>query len=442
MNFQQTIVVGLALVCTLSTKIQAQSTSDSDSSKYEQQVFDSLDFDNWKIWKKFREKNPHLNNIGDTLYSNVSVSFLPFISTNGKLSFNTINRYSFNIWGGYSKGVEVMEIGGYFNIDNGDVKYLQIAGFTNIVSGNVTGYQFAGFANVNGKSTNGLQGAGFSNVVLGTFSGVQLSGFSNVVKDTMNGIQLAGFQNVTTKQTTGIQLAGFGNYTRQMDGIQGAGFFNYVNEKMKGVQFSGFMNSADTLDGLQISGFINRAKHVKGSQIGYLNFSRSCTGLPIGFFSYVHTGYHKIEIATDEQLITTLAFRTGVDKFHNIFLAGSDFKRSNGMMTLGYGIGTALKYNEKWYGAIDLTSQTLQISPTESDWNRNALNKLFLGVEFRPYNKISIAAGPTVNVWVANMSDANFTNLSQNLPNGFYHSKNDDVEIKAWIGGKISVKFL
>jgi hypothetical protein len=458
MKLHQTFVLGLALLCSLATNITAQSTDSTAVDSAITVTDNSSVFKNWILWKKLELSNDHLRNIGDTLYNNVSISLFPFCSTNGKLSINTINRYSINLIAGYSKGVEVMEVGWLLNIDNGDVRYLQYAGFMNIVSGNVLGFQIAGFTNVVGKTMTGLQFAGFTNVVMDTVRGMQVSGFSNInrrmtngiqfagfaniVSDDMNGIQSAGFINTTAKNTIGMQFAGFGNYSSQMVGIQGSGFYNFVQKTMDGIQMAGFINTADSLNGLQVSGFINVAKHVKGGQIGYINISKTCDGLPIGFFSYVHTGYHKIELATDERLITTLAFRTGVDKFHNIFFAGSNFAKSDRMLTVGYGIGTSLKYREKIYFDIDLTAQTLQISPSGQNWNQNSLNKLFVGVEFRPYKKLSVAVGPTLNVWVANSNDVDYVNLSQNLPTGFYSYSKDNTEIKAWIGGKLSVKFL
>lgn len=459
MNLQQTLVVGLSLLYTLSNNIKAQSidTIQVDSVGTEA-INSSPSFKNWVLWKKLELNNDRLRNINDTLYSNVSISLFPFYGTNGKLAINTINRYSINIIAGYSKGVEIMEVGWFLNIDNGDVRYLQYSGFGNVVTGNVLGSQIAGFSNVVGETVTGLQFAGFTNVVMDTVRGLQVAGFSNinrrttngiqfagftnVVGEDMNGLQSAGFLNVTTKNTKGMQYAGFGNYSSQMVGIQGSGFFNLVQKTMDGIQVAGFINTADSLNGLQVSGFINLAKHVKGGQIGYINIARSCDGLPIGFFSFVREGYHKIELATDERLISTFAFRTGVDKFHNIFFAGSNFAKTDRMMTIGYGLGTSLKYREKIYFDVDLTAQTLQIAPSDQNWNENLLNKLFLGVEYRPYQKLSVAIGPTLNVWVANGNDVNYVNLAQNLPNGFYSTSSGNTEIKAWIGGKLSVKFL
>ena len=48
--------------------------------------------------------------MGDTIYRNWQVSLLPYIGTNRQLSGNVVNKYSYNIFAGYSMGVRVMEV--------------------------------------------------------------------------------------------------------------------------------------------------------------------------------------------------------------------------------------------------------------------------------------------------------------------------------------------
>jgi hypothetical protein len=74
----------------------------------------------------------------------VQVSLLPFIGTHGRLSGNVINDYSINFLGGYSRGTRQLELGFFFNLDRGDVRWLQIAGFGNMVGGNFYGIQDSG----------------------------------------------------------------------------------------------------------------------------------------------------------------------------------------------------------------------------------------------------------------------------------------------------------
>lgn len=410
-----------------------------------------------KFWKRIETTNPNFTNVTDTFFSRVSVSLFPLISTNKLLSINTVNHLSFNILAGYSKGVDGIELGSFLNIDNGDVKYLQLSGFSNIVTGNVTGFQGAGFANIVAQSMTGIQSAGFSNYIGGTFSGVQLSGFSNftrsytygvqlagslnIVADEFNGIQGAGLLNITRKQTKGMQLAGVINLSGSVNGIQIAGVTNYSHRKLEGMQLAGIINRADTVDGFQLSGLVNSANHCKGNQLGILNFSRSTTGIPIGFFSYVRSGYHKIEIAQDEQNFTQLAFRTGVDKFHNIFTFGTNFARNNDYLQFGYGLGTSLQIKKKIYLDFDVVTTTFQ--KENATWDLNSLNKLFIGIEYRLAKKLSVAIGPTLNVWVASNTSPEMNVLSDSFSKWDFYSKTQgDNEVKAWVGGKISLKFL
>ena len=91
------------------------------------------------------------------------VSLTPGLSSHGTLSSQVINKFSLNFAGGYTSGVDGMEIGGLFNINKRDTRYLQLAGIFNLVGGKVTGIQLAGV----------------SNQALDTVKGVQVSGFIN-----------------------------------------------------------------------------------------------------------------------------------------------------------------------------------------------------------------------------------------------------------------------
>jgi hypothetical protein len=67
------------------------------------------------------------------------LSLVPGISTQGKMSGQVVNNFSFNLLGGYTGGTNGLEVGGLFNIDKKDVKYLQAAGLFNIAGGKTKG---------------------------------------------------------------------------------------------------------------------------------------------------------------------------------------------------------------------------------------------------------------------------------------------------------------
>lgn len=390
------------------------------------------------FWKRFRERSANLRNITDTLFTNVSFSLVPPISTNRLLSVNTVNKFSFNLLAGSSKGIDVFELGGLVNVDYGNVKYVQIGGLTNLVSGSSSGVQVAGLVNTVAKDVNGVQVAGLVNLDGGKVKHVQIAGIANLVKDTVRGVQIGGITNLNTSCTKGLQLAGVYNHTKNVFGGQIAGIANMA-DTVSGLQLAGLVNTSRLINGFQLSGLINIAGKVKGSQLGFLNISDSISGIPIGFLSFVKKGYHKAELACDENLLATLSFRTGVDKFHNILIGGIQLSAGKPLWTIGYGLGSAIQLGRKWYLDLDLTSQQLFLS--NSDVTYNMLTKSFIGIEYRFGKNFSIAAGPSVN-WYS--SESNIANdpvwgrmkqrpLSTSVDNGFAN--------QLWIGGKLAIRF-
>jgi hypothetical protein len=139
----------------------------------------------------------NIENITDTIYRKTQVSFFPYMGTNHRLSGNVINDYSFNVFGGYSRGVRKLELGGLFNIDRDDVSGFQFAGAFNAVGGKVSAVQLAGLANLN----------------LDSVKGVQFAGIINLNWNSSQKFSTAGVVNVTNGNSTGGQVAGQGNFT-------------------------------------------------------------------------------------------------------------------------------------------------------------------------------------------------------------------------------------
>ncbi len=365
-------------------------------------------------------------NVKDTLHKNVQVSLIPFIGTNHKLSGNVINKYSFNIFGGYARGVDALEIGGFFNVDKKDVHGAQLAGFFNLVGDTVKGTQLAGFFNVTGKSMHGFQAAGFTNINLGELNGVSASGFVN-----------ANFGNVK-----GAQLAGYVNYAKQIEGLQAAGFVNCALREVKGVQVAGFINHTKELEGTQIAGFVNHAKYVKkGLQIGVINISDSCKGLPVGVLSFVKTGVHQLEISSDEIFKANIGFRTGLPIFYNIVNAGIDVGSNEPLWSFGYGLGTSFKIKNKLNSDITLTAN--HVSKGDFKDAESELYKLYWGVEYKFKKKFSIAAGPVFNMYVADSFSNDYSSKYSYIApyTLFDNSYTNGINIKGWVGAKISLRF-
>jgi hypothetical protein len=418
-----------------------------------------------RFWEtKVLSHNPaNTENITDTIYRDTQVSFFPYMGTNHRLSGNVINDYSFNIFGGYSRGVRKLEIGGLFNIDRDDVEGFQFAGAFNAVGGKVSAMQFAGLANLNLDSVKGVQlaglinmnwnssqkfsGAGLVNITNGSSIGGQVAGQGNFTMGDQRGPHIGGLFNYATENGGPVQVAGMMNFAgKNFEGTQAAGIFNFVGHEIHGAQIGGLINvAARRISGVQVSGLINYATKVNGVQIGFLNVADTVRGVPLGFMSFVVKGYHKIEISADEVFYTNLAFRTGVSHFYNILTAGvkpGSFEEDETFWTFGYGVGTAPRLT-RWLNLnIDIT--TSQIVKGDNIEAINLLNKVFVGLEFEPAKKIGLALGVTLNGQVTDASYSQYPELfTDYTPDIRYdHTYSNDLNLKLWWGGKIGLRFL
>jgi hypothetical protein len=429
----------------------------------------------------------NLKNIRDTFFTKTQIGLVPYISTNSLLSANTINDYSINLLAGYSQGVNKIEVGGIANINRGNVKYAQLAGITNINAGNVTGVQLAGIGNSNLGKTHGIQlagiynmgtdlhgiqaagianinasipdtfaifkqwtnnyvygirVAGIANVNAGYFTGIQAAGIANIGKH-HDGIQLAGISNIGMGKASGVSIAGIGNINYDTsNGYAIAGITNLNYKQVKGTQIAGIANvSWGEVDGLQIASLVNIAKHINSSQIALLNFSDSAKGLPVGFLSFVKSGYHKFEIWGNDWMYTQLAYRTGVQKFHNIFSIGIDLtSRFDGVWCYGYGVGSAFNVSPTW-----LLQQEIMIQQLVKGSLLNApLNgQYFIGVEKKVAQQMSVAIGPVVHSQLIFGSQNYYRPIAERLSSYEIIEKNytNGNTLQVWIGGKISIKF-
>jgi hypothetical protein len=117
------------------------------------------------------------------------ISLTPGLSSHGMFSPQVVNKFSLNLAGGYTAGVNGLEFGGLFNINRMNSRYVQTAGVFNMVGGTVTG----------------LQAAGVHNRALDTVKGVQIAGFINKAEGQMSGLQ-ASFLNNSTHKLKGVQI--------------------------------------------------------------------------------------------------------------------------------------------------------------------------------------------------------------------------------------------
>jgi hypothetical protein len=361
----------------------------------------------------------------DTSKSKIQFSISPGFDIVKTTNTETVKKASVNLLVGYAKGIDGFQVSSLVNVCNGNARYFQGAGLINVTEGNFEGFQGAGLINVTTKKTKGMQAAGLINVSI----------------DSVIGMQGAGLANATIKE---------------INGAQAAGLFNYATS-VKGVQMAGLFNCAGNIKGSQIAGLFNVAKNVKGCQIaGLINIADSISGAPIGFFSFVRKGYHKFELNADEVFYTNLAFRTGTNKFHNIFSVGiTPEKKSKQLWTCGYGIGTSMKLKEKFWLDLDVSANNVlkinsplwgsedSASLNTRNERLNLNNKLYVGIEWRFAKKISVAAGPVFNVMLADERNTSYQDLFSKIrPNYLVNQKvSSHVFMNAWIGARVALRF-
>jgi hypothetical protein len=325
----------------------------------------------------------HTRNIEDTLHRQFQASILPFLGTNRELSGNIVNDYSINLIAGYSLGVAKLEVGSLINV----------------VRGNVTGFQLGGVANVVGNNVTGFQYANFLNMTLGNFIG-----------------------------------------------FQGTNFINYTGKNFRGFQVAGVGNVVvGTLDGYQFSAGYNYAHTVRnGHQIGFINYADSTAKVPFGLFSWVHSnGYRRYEFSSNEFNYFNTAFKTGVERFYNIFNLGfNGDTKDKPLFTIGYGFGTAQRLGKGWSANADLTGSIVFLNTDRNDDINQGIVKFTLAIEKKIGSRFALFAGPSVNTFFAKDSGLINAEAKKGLSPVWLGKKPDgSTRNYGWVGFNAGVRF-
>jgi hypothetical protein len=338
-------------------------------------------------------------------------SLIPGLNSHGSLSGQVVNKFSFNVVGAYSAGVDGGEIGLVFNINKSDVQYFQFAGGFNLVGGNVRGVQIAGFFNDVIGDVRAAQVALAYNRVGKSFEGFQVGGIYNKVNQDVKGIQvslglndiggaLKGWQtgalNLVNKDTKGIQIGIGGNIVKgRTSGIQVGGIAN-INKESSGVNLAVLTNfTGQTASGVQI-GAINYAKSLKGVQLGVLNVSNQNDGYSIGLINVALKGYHKFSFSTNESTNYNVAYKGGSKRLYNMLMFGTNKKSAEKIYTGGLGFGKEMKV----FRSVSLNPEISSQYVYQGSWDYlNLLNKFELPLNIRLNKWLAIQGGPSVNVY-------------------------------------------
>lgn len=369
----------------------------------------------------------------------VQGSIVPGLSSQGKMSTQTVNNFSINMIGGYTAGVNGAELGGIFNINKKDVKYVQVAGIVNIVGDDVVGLQAAGIHNNVMDSMTGGQYGGVSNVVRGAMTGIQAAGIYNLIIGRAKGAQFSGVVNMGIDTFIGIQGAGVINSNiKQVTGAQYAGVANFVAHNVKGVQVAGALNfCAGKVDGVQISGAVNYATKLKGVQIGVFNYADSSSGVAIGLFSFVRKGYHNVSISANEVMPYNVTLRTGTHWLYNVYTAGASNVSGDNAFNLGMGYGSELPIAKRVSINPELTGGVVYLG----NWSEvNPLIKLQTTVNVHLTKWLAVYAGPSYTAYWDNLQPKVEGYKAHILPSAYKRSVYN-ANLSSWIGWTAGITF-
>ncbi len=347
-----------------------------------------------------KQRFQSLNIPGFFANSPFQASLIPGLSSHGIMSSQVVNKASLNILGGYTAGINGIELAGLFNITKGDVKKLQAAGLFNTIGGSVEGIQMSGLVNDVRTDMKGLQAAGLVN---------------HVVKDA-EGVQLAGLGNIVSKNTKGTQAAGLGNIVSgSMDGVQLAGLLNFASGKQRGIQ---------------ISGLLNYAKEMTGVQFGVINISGTNTGYSIGLINYARHGYHKVSLSSNEIFNANAAFKMGNANLYNILFVGRNYSDTARLETMGFGFGHDFIFSNKVSIAGEYSSQYVYIG----NWDyANFLNRFQANLQIQIFKGLTIFGGPVYSVYTSEAPVGSAAKgYKQQVAPAKHHAYTGD--IKGWWG--------
>ncbi len=306
-----------------------------------------------------RQRIQRLNLGGFFAYSPCQVSLIPGLSTHGMFSSQVVNRGSMNLVGGYTAGVDGLEMGGVFNINQKDVRFLQMAGVFNLVGGDA--------------------------------EGVQMAGVSNTVLDDVSGVQAGGVSN-WAGNVKGTQLAGVVNVAKKAEGLQVAGVLNAAVES-RGMQIAGVLNGSSGETGPQIAGVVNIGGKVKGIQLaGLINVADS-SDYPIGLINLIKNGRKSFSLGTDESGLAALTFRSGGRVLYGVLGAGYGFQDHELPYALDAGIGAHLADGR----TFSLDAEVINRNSTDFGGYGQYRVSFRLLPELRLGTHFSLYAGPSVS---------------------------------------------
>lgn len=323
-------------------------------------------------------------------------SLTPGLGTHGRMSGQVVNKFSLNVAGGYTGGVNGVELAGGFNISKLDVRYVQIAGAFNVVSGRVDGVQIAGFSNNVFESLKGVQVSGYSAMVRKRVDGAQVSGFFARAGDGLHGAQVGGAAALIRGGGSGGQVSGIYCQVRGVyNGIQIAGAANYAGDSARATQIAGLVNIAKNIKGTQLAP-VNYSKRMRGVQIGLVNIADSSSGVSIGLFNIIRKSTSNVSVYASDIAPANVAWKMGTHKFYSLLMGGTGFNGSKQVHTFGAGIGREFFPFRKTGFFVEILNQNIY----QGDWNNlPMLYRFQVAVTYKLNKRLMLFAGPSYSVY-------------------------------------------
>jgi hypothetical protein len=323
-------------------------------------------------------------------------SLTPGLGTHGRMSSQVVNKFSLNLAGGYTAGVNGVEIAGGFNISKQNVRYVQLAGAFNVVSGHVHGVQIAGFSNNILDSLNGVQISGFSGMVRKRVDGAQISGFLSRAGGGIAGAQITGAIGLIRNGGSGAQISGGFNQVRGLyQGVQIAGAGNYARDSVRATQISGGINIARNIKGLQLAPF-NYAKRMRGVQIGIVNIADSSSGASIGLFNFIRKSTSNISVYATDVAPFNIAWKMGTHQFYSLLMAGTGVNANQKIQTFGAGFGREFFPFKKTGFLVEILNQNIY----QGNWESMAsLYRLQIAATYKLNKHFLLFAGPSYSIY-------------------------------------------
>lgn len=311
----------------------------------------------------------------------IQFSLTPGLGTHGNMGTQVINKFSFNVLGGYTAGTKGLEVAGLFNINKKDARYVQVAGLSNTV----------------GRQTHGLQVAGISNHVEDSVKGMQVAGIVNTTGP-VQGFQVAGITNITDSNVTGFQVAGVANIVK------------------------------GDVNGFQVAGIFNRTRHLKGLQVGLVNMSDSLSGYSLALLTITRNGYHKMLVSSSSLLDLNFTYKAGNRKLYSLIMAGASAGNGRKAYGYGYGIGTEIALGKRFCIIQELTNQHLY----NGSWQEVFSYRPVFQWAFN--KKLSFYGGPALYVGDTRTPQSGYSSISPD------HSLFSSNGTHGWLGWQAGIQ--